>query len=458
MTERKKTRMLRRLIPLLLLLTLTGWPLAAQDDSPADPITLTEPELAEGVGLFDQPQWMAAGTLTVSETAGEAFTNPVVYATVYDADGEVVGEGFGGPVDACGLALRPDDALQPGEEVPYRVMLDLDADDITPASAEVEISSAEAVEATPVNPFLAYPNLTTLFRGEVVRLEWSPEGLLRFAVGCEQDIFTEHQWYEYDPVAGDTRPIDPPGGESIDAATLNRLDLDTPIAVEHAKIHFHPAERRLIYQDLINTIQTAEPDGTFQRLLWADAGRISLQGFNWLPEGRFVAYYYGAYGDEVRYFTASMAGQKISISPMEVVPSLIVPGSTPDGARVVIAVEQDGRTTYRLQSTSAPGRFDELFEGDAPGNNFPAPVYVQGATGVNIYLVRQSVLGDVRLQCFDVPSRTLNDLALLPLSLTPDERGLSALSPDRLTLALSAEGRRGGVWLIDLAALPCVPG
>nr|MCU0463416.1 hypothetical protein [Anaerolineae bacterium] len=128
--------MLRRLVPLLLLLTLTGWPLAAQDPFPADSLTLTEPELAEGVGLFGQAQWMAAGTLTLAENATSALTEGVLYATVYDAEGEVVGEGFGGPVDACGLALRPDDALQPGEEVPYRIMLDLDADDIIPASAE----------------------------------------------------------------------------------------------------------------------------------------------------------------------------------------------------------------------------------------------------------------------------------------------------------------------------------
>lgn len=443
---------IRRGLFSLLLLVGVMLPLNAQD--PAEDLTLSEPELILGTSVFGQPQWMAVGTLTVDVNATDALSDTVLYATVFDEAGEIIGEGFGGAVDACGLSFLPDAPLQPGEAARYQIGLELDSDDLTPTSLEIDIT-AMPVEKTTVNPFLTFPEATELLRGEVVRLEWSPEGLLRFAVGCELDLFTNQQWYEYDPVAGDTRPIDPPNGEELDAAAFNRLELETPTDIAHAKLQFHPADRRMIYQDDINVILTAEPDGTFQRLLWDGLSRFSLQGYNWLPEGRFLAYYYGAYGDEVRYFTGSMAGQKISQSPLEVVPSLIVPGATPDGARAVIAIERNGVEIYRLQSTINRGRGEDLFEGEAPENNFPAPIYVQGQQGAFIYLAREVGDGGIRLQCFTMGTRVLSDLALLPLSLAPDERGLMSLSPDLTTLALASDGRKGGIWLIDLTTLPC---
>jgi len=436
-----------------MLMLLIVWSLTAQDAT--DTLTLSEPELTRGLSLFGEIQWMAVGTLTVAENAPDALSDTTLYATVYDAAGGIIGEGFGGAVDSCGLSFRPDAPLQPGEVARYQIGLELDGDDLIPARIDIETTTSP-VEATPINPFLTYPHVTELLRGEVVRLEWSREGLLRFALGCELNMFTEQQWYEYDPVAGDTRPIDPPNGEMIDASVLRRLEFDTPADAAHAKIQFHPQDRRMIYQDDVNVILTAEPDGTFQRLLWDSLSRISLQGYNWLPEGRFVAYYYGAYGDEVRYFTGSMAGQKISVTPLESVPSLIVPGGTSDGARVVIAVVREGVTQYRLQSTTNPARAETLFEADAPGNNYPAPVYVQRQQSAEIYVVRDEG-GATRLQCFDTLSKTLSTLAVLPLSLAPDERGLSAISPDGTILALGTEGRSGGAWLVNLTELPCVP-
>jgi len=443
----------RKLLALIWVLFMV-WPLVAQN--PADSLTLSEPELTQGLSAFGETEWKAVGTLTVEAGAPDALSDTVLYAIVYDDSGEIIGEGFGGAVDACGLSFRPDAPLQPGEITRYQIGLELDSDDLIPARIEIDIS-ATPVEATPVNPFLTYPHISELLRGEVVRLEWTPEGLLRFAVGCESDLFTAQQWYEYDAVAGDTRPIDPPNGEDITDAVLNRLNLENPADASHAKIQFHPEERRLIYQDDINLVMTAETDGTFQRILWDALSRISLQGYSWLPDGRFLAYYYGAYGDEVRYFTGSMAGQKISQSPLNVVPSLIVPGATPDGARVVIAVLRDGIEVYRLQSTINTARGEDLFEGEAPGNNFPAPLYVQAPQGAQIYVVREVGDGGARLQCFRTDTDKLNDLALLPLSLAPDERGLTAISPDQTKLALAADGRMGGVWLIDLTALPCPP-
>ncbi len=452
---------MRRMLLVCALLTCLGWPAAAQPNpvlpAPPDALTVSDPELVEGVSAFGLPQWQAVGTLTVAEGAPDALADLILTAEVLDAEGELIGEGFGAPVDACGLTLRPDAPLQPGEQVPYLVSLELDDDALIPDSVVLTVG-ATPVQPAPVNPFATFPDVRELFSGEVVRLEWTPEGLLRFAVGCELRVFTAQAWYEYDPVAGDVRPIDPPNGEALTPALLRQLELEDPADLDHAKLQFHPNDTRLIYQDRINTILTTEADGSYTRLLWDFLSRISLQGYVWLGDARFLAYYYGAYGDAVRYFTASTGGQRISVNPLDATPSLIVPGASPDGARVVIAIEREGETIYRYQSVVNPSRGDDLFVGDAPGNNFPPPVVAIREGGqTEIYVIREED-GAVRLQCVAVGEPTLNDLALLPLRVAQDERGLSALSPDGATLALAADGRNGGVWLVDIGGLGCGEG
>jgi hypothetical protein len=213
---------------------------------------------------------------------------------------------------------------------------------------------------------------------------------------------------------------------------------------------FHPQSNRLIYQNALNSVLTTERDGTFKRVLYEDLARVSLHGFSWLPEGRFLAYYFGAYGDPVRYFTASVAGQRISSTVYNIVPSQTVPGATSDGVRVVIGGTLEGMTGYFLTSAMS-NTSNLLFEGEVPGNNYPAPIYVP-ITGGNaqIYIVRP-VENIPTLQCYNTQTDTLTTLTPLPLQLTDTDRAWTWLSPDGSQLALAANGQTSGLWLVDLA-------
>ncbi len=418
------------------------------------PLTISEPALSQRVNAFGITEWVASGRVT--NDGAEAYLDVVLEAEVMDSGGEVIGAGFGVLTDACGLGVLPNRALEPGESAPYTMALELDADDLEPAALTV---TADAVPTTPapVNPFLTYPDITAVYEGDVARVEWTRQGALRFAVGCENDVYTEWEWFGVDVETGEYTAVDLPYPDVLDPVVLERLALEDDEDVRHARIAFHPDARRFAFQDPINLMLTAEPDGTFQRLVWDNLSRYSLQGYIWMPEERFLAYYFGAYGEPVRYFTGSIAGQNISAAVPDVRPSLIVPGPTPDGARVVLAQTVDGVTGYYLVSTTNPENQTLLFEGDAPGNNYPAPVFAPSADGpVHIYVVRD-VDGQARLQCFDLTAERLHNLTVLPLRLADEESGWSALSPDGTLLAIGAEGRHGGLWLIDLTQYDACP-
>ncbi len=100
-----------------------------------------------------------------------------------------------------------------------------------------------------------------------------------------------------------------------------------------------------------------------------------------------------------------------------------------------------------------------MFEATPPGNNWPAPLWVASGADAGsvaqerIYIARP-VDGEARLQCYSLQDGGPVDLAPLPLTLELDERAQWWLSPDGVTIALAANGPRGGLWLIDLAALP----
>ena len=143
-------------------------------------------------------------------------------------------------------------------------------------------------------------------------VEWIDESSLRYATGCAGDVFTNLDWTRYDLTTGDHVNILHPDDQRVTDALRNTLDLTDPYLYNRSFLTFAPTSRRLIYQTDINVVLTAEPDGSFKRLIYEDMSRHSLQGYIWLPDGRFLAYYFGAYGEEVRYFTASVEGQRIS--------------------------------------------------------------------------------------------------------------------------------------------------
>ena len=423
----------------------------SQDESPA--LTISEPELAQRVNAFGVTEWYAAGRVT--NEGSDAYLDVLFEADVSDEAGEVVGFAYGVLTDVCGLGVPPDRTLEPGESAPYVLTIELDADELVPAALDISVM-ATATAAAQVNPFLTYPDITTVYEGDVSRVEWTRQGELRFATGCESDVYAAWDWFAVDTETGEYESVELPYPDIREPVVLDRLKLEDDEDVRHARIAFHPDSRRFAFQDPINIFLTAEPDGTFQRLLWDDLSRYSLQGYVWMPEERFLAYYFGAFGDPVRYFTGSTAGQTISAAVQDVTESLIVPGPTPDGARVVLAQTVDGVTGYYLVSTTNTANQTLLFEGDAPGNNYPAPVFAPTEGGVYIYIIRE-IEGQARLQCYDLAAERLHNLTVLPLTLADDESGWSALSPDGALMALGAEGRHGGLWLIDLTQYEACP-
>lgn len=440
------------LLGMLLLAGEIGAPVFAQDDGG---LVTESVRLTTQVDAFGAEQTVAVGRLVNSGT--DAYTNLIVYAEAYDSAGEMVGEGVGFAVTACGIGLLPDFTLQPAQSVRFSALIELFEDGAAVERVEV-LPEGEAVPAEPINPFLSYSDLIPVATGDIVAVEWADyveqrSDTLRYGAGCDHEIFSEHEWYSYATADGTVETITHPNSDMLTERFLEITDLEDPVILARSFLTPHPYDRRVVYQDAINVLYTIEPDGTFKRTLGINLSRFSLQGYNWLPNGRLVAYYFGAYGDPVRYVTASTLGQRISAPIDDIVPSYTVPGATADGARVVITATIDGVTGYYFQSTTT-SLTRLLFEAEPPGNNYPAPVYVERDAGTaNIFIVRP-VDNQTRLQCFDTTDMVLRDLTILPLNLTTEDRAWMSISPDRRYLAIHANGLQGGLWLYDLYAAP----
>lgn len=442
--------MIRRIGLAALLLLSMG--ITAQDDTDDDSgeaLTASEVTFTTRPDPFGQMIQVGEGTLT--NEGEDAYTDLTIFADLYDENEEVIGEGFGIMTNACGTGLPPDFALQPGHTQPFSLALDFYDQPAAIAHADVFI------QATPTEPEPAttpeLDHIRPIQQGEVVNVEWIDPNSFRFAVGCDSDVFTGHDWFRYTIDTDTITQIIHPARQQVTDALRQQLGLLDPLNYNHSFLTFSPTARRIVYQTDINELLTAEQDGSFKRLIYDSLGRYSLHGFVWMPEGRFLAYYFGAIGDPVRYFTASVEGQRISGDIVMNTPSLTIPGPSPDGSRVVITLAEADATGYYLSRTTSQNR-ELLFEAEPPGNNWPAPVYVPGITvdHADIYIAR-SVDGEARLQCFDLESRTLHDLSPLPLNLTDDDRAWMWLSPDGNTLALASNGLNGGLWLVGVASL-----
>jgi hypothetical protein len=427
-------------------------PALAQEDAPlAAPFA----EIVEGVGVFGEPVQTVRGALTNNDTT--AYSNISVTAQVFDASDTLVGEGVGVLVNACDAGLLFDFALQPGESHPFSAPLELFEE-----GANIERIAISAMgDAVPPTTDAAplSEGITQVSTDEVVAVEWEDETTFRYAVGCERSLFTEWEWRRYDMIDGDEVVIEHPNADQVNDELRENLRLTDDAIFANSRLRFAPiGGERLVYQDAINDIFTAAADGRLQRRLHTLLNNYSLQGYIWLPENRFLAYYYGAYGDPVLYFSADSDGRIISRAPTRVTPSDIVPGVAADGRRAIIAGTIDGIAGYYFERLE--DNFTELlFEAEVPSNNYPPPVPLLNEEGdrvTRIYLVRP--IDDApHLQCLYRPEEgdsELIDYGALPLDLAIDERAWSFLAPDERHIALAANGASGGLWLIDREALP----
>jgi hypothetical protein len=439
---------MRQALLVILLVLLPAALTAAQEeeDNPGG-LRAQSVSIVTVTDAFGQEVQRAEGQLV--NRGSSAYENITLFADLYDEDGDIVGEGIGFPVNACGIGLLPSFALQPGRSQTFSVSLEPFEDDIEIDHVEIEILSS-SVDPLPESGD-TIPGIRALTAGEVVNVEWLDERTLRFAAGCHSDVFTALDWFRYNLSTGWPIPIVHPDTSAVTEALLRQLGLLDPVHYNHSMLTFPVNARRIVYQTELHDMFTAEPDGSFKRLISNDLYRHSLRGFIWLPEGRFLAYYFGAYGEEVRYLTASVDGQRIS-SFNQNTPSQTIPGPTIDATFVIMSTSIDDITGYYYLNTRTQDA-ELLFEADPPGNNWPAPIFTRDADGdAFVYFVRP-VEGQAQLQCLDMQTRDLHDLTTLALQISTDERARAYLSPDGSKIALAADGVNGGLWLVDLSAV-----
>lgn len=442
-------RHLSLLFFLILISVLPVFAIAAQDEETG--LLTLDIALTNEINLYGQSVPTVRG-LVINPTEN-AYANIAITAQGYTDDNALIAEGFGVLVDACGAGLLPDFVLEPDHSQNFLVPLEL-------FEAETEINRVEVqVIGEPVefssSPVELPAAITQISDDEVVAVEWNTPRSLRYATGCLRDLFHQWTWHSYNSMTGRSQIIEHPRAAFVTDTLRERLGLQDDLIFANSFLRFAPVGTRLIYQDAVNRFYTANEDGRFQRLLYTRLNNRSLQGVQWLDGDRFIATYYGAYGDEVLYFTADAEARPISPGPLDNPPSVITPGATQDARRVVLAGTFENVTGYYLHVVTN-GFFELLFEAEPPGNNYPAPIPLVDAESdlvSRVYVARDSN-GVPTLQCFNRDESRLYSLASLPLRLDIGERAWFFPSPDERTLALAATGVNGGLWLIDLTVLP----
>lgn len=378
-----------------------------------------------------------------------AYRNISITVEAFNADEELIGEGFGYLVDACGSALL-DYALPPGRtqafEAPYEIFAPGEA-------ARVKTMVNAEATAPPAAPLAESSLARQIAVGEVVMLEWLDEKTLIFGLGCDGAVFTELDWRQYHAPDHALTEIEHPDAHRVTPEMIKRSaaamvtqsgDLN-PELYFGSHMTFSPTARRIVYQNDLHTIYSAEPDGTYKRLIHKYLHRHSLRGFLWARDpGVFLAYYYGVYGDPVHYFAAHVDGAMVTGLIDSLPPSQTAPGPSTDGVAAVVGRIEGDVSGYFWQTTYGGSKL--LFEAELPGNNYPAPI----VTNREIYLIRP-IEGAPTLQCFSWRTRELSTTSALPLRLTRRSRAWSWLSPGGGALALASNGVDGGLWWVDTA-------
>lgn len=379
----------------------------------------------------------------------DAYRNIQIAVEAYDAEDSLIGEGFGFLVDACGTALL-NFALMPGTVQAFSAPYELFDDG---GAARVVVTVDGEAEAPVWRPKIEAPAATTIARGEVVRLEWLDDDSLIYGIGCDDAVFTQLDWRRYELDDHAVFEIEHPSAaqataemiERSGAAMISQSGEQKPELFYRSRMTFPRGARRIVYQNDLHTIFSAEPDGGFKRLIHDKLHRHSLRGFHWARQpGVFLAYYFGAYGEPVRYFTADVDGKMLMGRLEALEPSLTAPGPADDGLAAVVGWRRGDAGGYFLKY--AFGAEELLFEAELPGNNYPAPI----VAGDLIYVIRP-IDDTPTLQCFNRRTRELRTVSPLPLHLTREARAWSWLSPGGGTLAVAMNGTEGGLWRVDLA-------
>jgi hypothetical protein len=415
----------------------------AQDN----PLVASKPNLITKQDAYGQTTLYANGMLN-NQSSDQAFSDIELEATAFDAAGTEVGEGLGYLATICGESLPPDFVLSPGTDQFYVIPLEIyNADSqVDHVDITVDSSPSDTPTATPTALGAGVKQIDT---HEVAGVEWIDEQHLRYGEGCHRDLFTDWTWRTYDLRTAAVNLAPHPKAELVTDALRRQLGLIDPLYFRNSLLTFDPIGPRLVYQNELNTVLSAETDGSFKRRMLDKLSDRTLQGINWLSKGIFLAYYYGAYGDLVTYFTANATDRILSETPVNSTPSLTTPGASPDGQDIIIGLEVEGKTGY-YDKRAAYETTTLLFESPLPGNNWPGPLYERDKDKASFIYMAVPHDEGATLVCYNVQSKDTFDLTILPLQLTTDERAWWWLSPENNAIALAAEGIHGGLWLIDL--------
>ncbi|MFN8451649.1 MAG: hypothetical protein U0521_24430 [Anaerolineae bacterium] len=350
----------------LIILLFGGFvPSQQPTEAPTPGLTVDDVQIVSGIGDFGQPVVEAVGM--VVNSSPDAYASISLSAAAFDSQDSAIGEGIGVLVNACGVGLLPDFVLQPQMTQMFSVPLELTEADSTVERVEISVQG-DSVPPTEVAPLA--DGILRVTSDETVNVEWIDDNSLRYSTGCETDLFTEWTWYSYDTAAETRTRITPPHAGDANETMRERLELSDDATFAHSMMRFAPDGDRVVYQNARNDFLTASITGTFRRGLYNSLNSRSLKGIYWQPEERFIAYYFGAYGDPVYYFVADAEARVISPALDRNPPSVIAPGLSRDGRRVVVAGTFEDVTGYYLYVVTN-GFFELQFEAEPPGNNFP---------------------------------------------------------------------------------------
>ncbi len=433
---------------LLIMLPIVTVPSLAQDE----PMLISSnTQIKTQLNLFDEEGLVVTGDLYNFGT--EAYTNINVYVEAYNEDEDLIGEGFGFLVDACGNALL-DYEMQPDKLQTFNAPFELFEDDEV-ASVQV-ISEATTIDAQP-RPDFELVGVNTISTEEVVMLEWLDDDTIIYGVGCDDNVFVNLAWRQYDLSDNEVITVNHPDASFVTetmiqqsgATMISQSGEQDPELFDRSQMIFSP-QGRVIYQNDIHTVLSTEPDGSFKRLIHDGLHQFSLKGFIWADTpGVFLAYYYGSYGEDVRYFAGNVSGNLLSARLERGQSSVTIPGPTPDGVSAVVGTTIDDVTGYYLQS-SLYNTNQLLFEADLPGNNYPAPIVVDTADNRFIYIVRP-IDNIPTLQCYNRSDDAVVTLTQLPFILSTEARAWSWMSPDKSRIAISINGPDSGLLWVDLS-------
>ncbi len=417
-------------------------------------LTVEDPAVTTRPDVYGRDVPYLSGLLV--NNGDTAYDNIALSAAVFDDQDEQIGDGIGYLVNACGAGLLPDFTLQPGSDQPFEIPLELTDPEAIIARSEVMPDATAAALSAVSTEVAAMAGITQVSAQEVVDVEWIDHESLRFGAGCDRSLFFDLNWSIYNLSSKALEPTTHPHSNDVTDTLRQRLKLTDDALLAQSMLTFSPQGKRLVYLGDRKVFNTAQQDGTYARTLYNDLYNRTLQGILWLSDSRFLAYFFGAYGDPVYYFTATEQGQPISLPLAQGQPSDIVPGASPDGRQAVIAGTLFETAGYYLKSLVSNNDPELLFAGESAGNNYPAPLFRvdPGDDPHNRVYIARPIDDRAQIQCYNLTEKKLYDLGPLPLQISTDERAWWWLSPDNQWIALAANGTHGGLWMIALANLP----